>query len=200
MTRELPADRLSVSALHPLPKGRDDLVLLDILQPSASLAQVTRSPVQSAIRPSAQEFPQHAPWDATRRTGLLASRKQAHRQMPWAAPRTVPLAPWELRMARVRRFLIGVVVHLGHDEPRAICLALQNTQGVVVPHLDLTSADKLLPFDLQRAFTSRISGVSTRKLVSGGAFTVPALKLSSANKPRRYSTISPAPRLTLPKH
>jgi hypothetical protein len=52
-------------------------------------------------------------------------------------------------MACIRRFLIGVVVHLGHDEPSAICLALENTQGVIVPHLDFTSADKLLTFDLQ---------------------------------------------------
>ena len=52
-------------------------------------------------------------------------------------------------MACVRRFLIGVVVHLRHDEPTAISLALENTQGMVVSHLDLTSADKLLTFDLQ---------------------------------------------------
>ncbi len=26
---------------------------------------------------------------------------------------------------------------------------MENTQGVVVPHLDLTAADKLLTFDLQ---------------------------------------------------
>src|SRR5580698_4993903 len=55
------------------------------------------------------------------------------------------------------------------------------------------------PSTCRWADTSTTSGVSTRRDVSGGALSVPALKLLSEKRPRRYSTISSPPLLTVPK-
>jgi hypothetical protein len=52
-------------------------------------------------------------------------------------------------MAFVRRLLVGVVVHLRHNEPSAVRLAVENAQRVVVPNFNLAAAYQLLTLDLQ---------------------------------------------------
>lgn len=52
-------------------------------------------------------------------------------------------------MSPVGLFPIGVVVHLGRDQPRAVVLALEDPKGAVVPHLDLPTGHQPLPLDLQ---------------------------------------------------
>jgi ketosteroid isomerase-like protein len=74
------------------------------------------------------------------------------------------------RAAFVGALLVGVVVHLRHDEPSAIVLlALEDIERVVVPYFDLIPTDQLLDVDLQMGVDKENLGMSTRKLVSGGA-------------------------------
>jgi hypothetical protein len=80
---------------------------------------------------------------------------------------------------------VGVHVHFRDHGPHAVALALEDVKGMVVSLVDDTAVEQFLSLMRRWVDTRTTSLVRTRMLLCGGALSVPALKLASANRPRR---------------